>query len=597
MAAVISTVVAGQLQRTATDSARANAEAIVRGYVDPFVDEEKLSTGGMRDPAIDAQLERLVLAGDLRRIKLWSRSGTIVYSDDPALRGRTYGIDRELAQAFAGATILEFGSANDHDQASGDRELPDRFLEIYVPIRGEVDGAPIGVYEVYQDARPIEARVEETRRDVFMVAVAGASVLLALVWIAFAGASRLLGQQNRLLRERALRDPLTGLANHGYLLEQTDRALAAKGASGAVALIDIDNFRLLNDGYGHRAGDQALLLVADALSKAARPGQVYGRFGRDEFLVTDFQRGERGLLETVERLRHVLSDAALRFEGSEELPVTVSSGVAQAPQDGSSALELLGVAETALREAKTGGGGTLKVADQLTMESLAAQNSTFGVFEGLVEAVDAKDHYTKFHSEDVTAHALFLADVIGLDEEGRRTLRLAGLLHDVGKVGIPPAILRKPGPLTPAEFETIKQHVALGDAMVGAVPQLAAEVRAGVRHHHERWDGSGYLDGLRGNEIPLTARILAVGDAYSAMTTTRPYRRALAVEEALQRIEEAAGTQLDPDLAVRFVAAMRSRAPTTAADDHAHTDDHRYTASTAARTHIQEDHDLAAAHR
>ena len=560
MAAVMATAAAEQLQRTAIESAQANVEAIVRGYVDPIVDQDTLTVGAARDPTIDAQLERLVLAGDIRRILVWSRSGTVVYSDDPRARGRSFGIDHELASAFAGQTLAV------HDVASEEYErgagLPESFIEIYVPIRGTVDGAPIGVYQLYQDARPILARVDETRQSVFVIAAGGASVLLALLWLSFAGASRLLADQNRLLRERAMRDPLTGLANHNHLLQATEQALARNGGTdgaGSLAVVDIDNFRLLNDGYGYHAGDAALMEVARGLGRVALPGQAFGRFGADEFLVTDFAAGEERLLGTLERLRGELAGVELRFDGSEALPLTVSSGVAMAPRDGRRALELIGVAQAALREAKTGGGGTLKVADRTTMESLAAQNSTFGVFEGLIEAIDAKDHYTKFHSEDVTGHALFLAETVGLDEEGSRTLRLAGLLHDVGKVGIPPAILRKPGPLTEAEFEVLKQHVALGDAMVGAVPQLSSEVRAGVRHHHERWDGSGYLAGLSGEEIPLTARILAVADAYSAMTTTRPYRRALEPEEALRRMEEAAGSQLDPGLAMQFVRAMRER--------------------------------------
>ena len=128
-----------------------------------------------------------------------------------------------------------------------------------------------------------------------------------------------------------------------------------------------------------------------------------------------------------------------------------------------------------------------------------------------------------------------------------RTIQVAGLLHDVGKIGIPDEILRKPGKLTDAEFAIVKQHVALGDAIVRDLPDIDL-VRAGIRHHHERWDGDGYLDRLAGEDIPLIARILAIGDAFSAMTTTRPYRKALDIREALHRLEDAAGSQLDETL-------------------------------------------------
>jgi HD-GYP domain-containing protein (c-di-GMP phosphodiesterase class II) len=133
----------------------------------------------------------------------------------------------------------------------------------------------------------------------------------------------------------------------------------------------------------------------------------------------------------------------------------------------------------------------------------------------------------------------------------------AGLLHDIGKIGIPDGILRKPGKLTDAEYATVQQHVSLGDSIIRNIEGVD-EVRAGVRHHHERWDGQGYLDRLAGEEIPLIARILAVGDAFSAMTTTRPYRKALSLEEALRRLGDAAGTQLEERLVATFIDGIET---------------------------------------
>ena len=565
MAAAVSARAADQLRATAAADALNAAEAIVRAYVDPSVEEASLALDAPRNPAMDEQMERLVISGDIKVVKVWSRDGRVVYSNDPRIRGQRFSIDEELANAFGGTNSVEYGTVNEHDEDGGDAYLPERFLEIYVPIRGGTDGTPIGVYELYQDARPIEQRVEDTRREVFLFALLAASALLTLLGLAFAGSSRLLARQNRLLRERADRDPLTGLANHGYLLRRIDEALRSHNATGALAIIDVDNFRLLNDGYGYGAGDDTLRLVARELSRVAHSGQLYGRYGPDEFILADFGSKERRLMTTLNELQRVMGEASLRFDGSSDaLPLTASMGVALAPRDGRQALVLIGVAQAALREAKTGGGSVVKVADPATMESLAAQNTTYGVFEGLILIIDAKDRYTKFHSEDVTSHALLLAEGIGVDDETRRLVRLSGLLHDIGKVGIPDAILRKPGPVTGEEYEIVKQHVALGDAMVGAVPALA-EVRPGVRHHHERWDGNGYLDRLAGKQIPLIARILAVADAYSAMTTTRPYRKALSSDVALDRIAEAAGSQLDPELAERFIYFMRRARVTSAA--------------------------------
>ena len=154
---------------------------------------------------------------------------------------------------------------------------------------------------------------------------------------------------------------------------------------------------------------------------------------------------------------------------------------------------------------------------------------------------------------------MFLASRLDLDPDTIRTIQTAGLLHDIGKIGIPDHILRKPGRLIAAEYDVVKQHVALGDMIVRDLPDIE-QVRAGIRHHHERWDGDGYLERLAGEEIPFIARILAVADAFSAMTTTRPYRKALDLREALDRLGDAAGTQLDERLVVAFVEGMEHAA-------------------------------------
>ena len=144
-------------------------------------------------------------------------------------------------------------------------------------------------------------------------------------------------------------------------------------------------------------------------------------------------------------------------------------------------------------------------------------------------AIDTKDRYTKRHSEDVARYADFLADRLALGQELRQAIHVAGLLHDVGKIGIPDQILRKPAKLTAEEHGAVQQHVALGQMIVRDLPHLDL-VRAGIRFHHERWDGNGYLDRLAGEQIPQIARLLAVADAFSAMTTTRPYRKGVSVD-------------------------------------------------------------------
>jgi len=175
----------------------------------------------------------------------------------------------------------------------------------------------------------------------------------------------------------------------------------------------------------------------------------------------------------------------------------------------------------------------------------------------VLSALRERDENTYEHCGRTCALAVETGRAVAVSETELSILHLAAELHDVGKIGIPDGILRKPGKLTDDEYAIVKQHVTLGDRIVHGLPDLET-IRAGVRHHHERWDGRGYAHALAGTDIPLIARVLAVGDAFSAMTTTRPYRKAMSIEEALRRLEDAAGTQLDEDLVRTFVHAMRT---------------------------------------
>jgi putative nucleotidyltransferase with HDIG domain len=281
---------------------------------------------------------------------------------------------------------------------------------------------------------------------------------------------------------------------------------------------------------------------------------VMGRYGPDEFLLVADAIVVADLEPAVDRLRTALVDFSLQFEATDRLPVTVSAGLCTYPTHGDSVTVLLAAAARTVAEAKASGGDAIRVAGN---EDAGPSTTGFDVLQGLVLAVDTKDRYTKRHSEDVARYAVFLAERIGLDPELVRSIHLAGLLHDVGKIGIPDPILRKPGKLTAEEYEIFKQHVALGDMIVRDVPDIDV-VRSGIRYHHERWDGAGYLDHLEGEGIPLIGRVLAVGDAFSAMTTTRPYRKALDVGEALRRLGDAAGTQFEERLVRAFIDGIET---------------------------------------
>ena len=240
---------------------------------------------------------------------------------------------------------------------------------------------------------------------------------------------------------------------------------------------------------------------------------------------------------------------------ADRIPITISAGIATYPRDGASLTVLLATVASTLGSAKASGGDEIRVTGVDGIQESGA--ATFDVLQGLVFAVDTKDRYTKRHSEDVARYAVFLARQDGLDETTVGAVRMAGLLHDIGKIGMPDHLLRKPGALTDDEYEIVKQHVVLGDLIVRDLPDTEL-IRAGIRHHHERWDGTGYVDGLAGEAIPLIARIVAVADTFSAMTTSRAYRKALSTDEAIRRLQTAAGTQLDPRLVDVFVTGLET---------------------------------------
>jgi putative nucleotidyltransferase with HDIG domain len=227
-------------------------------------------------------------------------------------------------------------------------------------------------------------------------------------------------------------------------------------------------------------------------------------------------------------------------------------------RDGRTYHELVAVADAHMYAAKHGEWQGYGIGPTTTVQRGATDllgDSPFGVLEGLVDAADAKDRYTRQHSDDVTRLALLLATELDLDAEEHQVLALAGALHDVGKIAVSGRILRKPGRLTPEEFSAVKLHVTYGVALIRGVLDNAAVVEA-VAHHHERWDGSGYPTSILGDNTPLLARILQVADAASAMRLDRPYRRGLTFAQVVAELRAGAGTQFDPELVEPIIRIM-----------------------------------------
>ena len=432
-----------------------------------------------------------------------------------------------------------------------------RLLEAFPVI---VEDRVVAIVGIVRDGAHAVATAAAARRDIALGTAVGGLVLIVVLFLVFHGAQRRLDRQTEQLLESERRDPLTGLLNHGAVIAALADAFGEDAEpSVAIALVDVDNFTRLNETHGHRLGDDALRQVALILTTSSTPGDAIGRTGPDEFLIVAPGADIRQLRTRLEAVRQDLDAVALQTAAGDRLPLTVSIGVGVAPLHGRTPTELLSAVAVTLGEATSGGGNQLVVSRLSYAELTQERINTFSILDGLVNAVDTRDRYTRRHSEDVARYALFLARHLGLDDEQRGALHHAALLHDVGKIAMPDAILRKPGQLTPDEMEVMKQHVVLGGALVRDLANSELVVE-GVQYHHEWWDGSGYPHGLAGEEIPLLARVIAVADAFSAMTTSRPYRRALSPDVALQRMSAGAGSQFDPRLADVFVLAMESHA-------------------------------------
>ncbi len=530
---------------------------IVRGFVNERLAPSDLQGDAMPDArraALAAELAGFSTRRGILHLEVRRLDGSVMVSSAPVATGFRAPASDDWLAALDGEVAVSVV-----DVASSEAGVPElgsaSLLREYFPLVR--DGRAVGVVALWRDGSPIVSALTDVRRDVVVVTVTAALAAAFVLFLVFRSAQGRISRQTVALLESTRRDPLTGLLNHGALLEAlattTERVRGEGGV--AVALLDIDNFRSLNDTWGHPAGDAAIRAVAEELASRVGEGWLLGRYGPDEFLVACEGRTSAPIETMLQDVREALRAVDLRFADSERLPLTVSGALSSYPEHGSSVTELLANTAVTLTEAKTGGGDAIRHTSGDTGESPEAR--TFDVFQGLILAVDAKDRYTKRHSEDVARYAVFLAARLGLPEEDLRVIRMAGLLHDVGKIGIPDQILRKPGKLTDGEYAIVQQHVALGDAIVRDLANLE-QIRAGIRHHHERWDGKGYLHRLEGEEIPLVARILAVCDTFSAMTTSRPYRKALPLEEALRRLGDAADTQLDGRLVRSFVEGVET---------------------------------------
>jgi diguanylate cyclase (GGDEF)-like protein len=351
------------------------------------------------------------------------------------------------------------------------------------------------------------------------------------------------------LAQIAISDPLTGLRNHRAFQEDLARELQRVSRTGdplSLVLLDLDGLKVINDRYGHQAGDERLQAVARAIRDSQRAGDLAYRVGGDEFAVILAGARALGALEFAQRLRAI---------------VAVTAGIAEATELRSRD-DVIREADLALIGAKRLHQHVAIYGPDLELTVAEHDHDERPLASALALAVDAKDSYTRSHCQTVSQLCAVIAAELGLDRDRVARIRLGGLLHDVGKIGVPDAILNKPAALTDSEFELMKRHSLLGGDIVEAA-DMHDESRW-VRHHHERFDGAGYPDGLAGTEIPLESRIILVADAFEAMTSDRPYRRAPGQEFALAELRRNAGTQFDPDVVGALCRALDREAVASA---------------------------------
>jgi diguanylate cyclase (GGDEF)-like protein len=367
------------------------------------------------------------------------------------------------------------------------------------------------------------------------------------------------------LDERRNRDPRTRLFVHDAFRRAATGELARAERDAktvTLALVDIDGFRALNARRGVEAGDAALSAVALRLRRLTRASDVLGRTGADEIAVLMPGTDLHGAQACCERLIAELEAGDLPGAGY----VTVSAGVSEHVAGGSLD-ELLVGAALGVDRARSLGGAQAAVRLEAGVQDPNPAHAA--VVEALASALLERDRYTGEHSESVVEMARTVASTLGLDDLEIERVAMAALLHDIGKVAIPDRVLLKPGKLDASEWELMREHPVIGERILRAIPGMGAVARI-VRHEHEHFDGSGYPDGLRGEEIPIGSRIILACDTYSAMTTSRPYREAMAHREAVAELARCAGTQFDPRVTEALIGCLywmaqnRSTAPTAA---------------------------------
>ncbi len=381
---------------------------------------------------------------------------------------------------------------------------------------------------------------------------------------------RLIENQNKQLEELATTDSLTGLSNRRVFIEATKRECNRSIRNPdplSIAFFDMDRFKSINDSYGHGFGDRVLKDLAKVLRDGCRVSDLPCRYAGDEFALLMPNTSSQEAVLTADRIRQQFGDLIIDTDNW-SLKASITGGVSTCEAGSEiAAEELIRRADEAMYAAKVKGrncvqgwssdcglqtqtNDTETVRDlRVKMDRMASMSQEMFIrsVRSLVEALDARDPYTRSHSRNVTHFATGIARKMNLPSEQLSLIRRAAIVHDIGKIGIPDSILRKPGSLSQTERSRMEDHVIIGVRILEQLHTMNEELPI-VRSHHERWDGQGYPYGLAGEEIPIGGRILCVADAFDAMTSNRVYRPARSVASAIEALTSAQGKQFDVEV-------------------------------------------------
>ena len=388
-------------------------------------------------------------------------------------------------------------------------------------------------------------------------------------------------KSNKKLQTLVIKDPHTGLYNHRYFKEIIESEFyRAKRYNQLLSLIsiDIDYFRSVNDAYGYKIGDLVLKQFAHRLKKSVRMHDYVIRFGDEEFVIILPGNDKKNALDLGNRISNSIKMFTFG-DGKNSVRLRVSMAIISYPEDGlSRSSEFIEISEKILSRAKEYGGDRLcTIADiqddkvllhktvsikqlkqSLTKLTKKANQSSIESIFAFAKTIELKDHYTGNHVERTVYYANEISKRLKLSAEDTKLIEQASMLHDLGKIGISEKILLKKGALTRKEFEKIKNHPKIGVDIIRPI-QSFHRLLPLILYHHERWDGKGYPFGLKGDEIPMGARIIAIADVYEALITNRPYRKALSKKDALRIIKENSGKQFDPKIADVLVDVLKKR--------------------------------------